>query len=342
MPITTPIVADLCYVRNTGEVLSDPAANGKERPWVPKKEAVEVMSELLEIAYKNDKTVISPAMLLKVKHCGEFLIFKQCPNHSSEKRLISADFCRHRLCPMCNWRKSLKMFSQMSQLVERMTDTNSELRFLFLTLTVKNCTGDKLSETLDHMNKALKLLTDKSKTLAASKCIKQYILGYFKSLEITYKVKSDTFHPHFHLLLAVPESYFVQGFVKTSKWADIWQQCLGVDYTPVVDVRSVDMAQKGVICEITKYAVKGEYLLKGVSKKRGAAAVATLAKSLKNRRLVGFSGIFNRVRKELKQDDIESGDLINISGEEKGDICKVCGTKMLDHMYTWKFGVYVN
>jgi len=231
------------------------------------------------------------------------------------------------------------MFSQMSEIVEKMTDDRRDLRFIFLTLTLKNCTGDKLSETIDHMNNAFKLMTDKTKR---SNSVQKYILGYFKALEVTYNVKADTYHPHFHVVLAVADSYFTRGFTKTEKWVEIWQKCLGIDYKPVVDVRSADIANKGAICEITKYATKGEYLLDDISQEQAARAVIVLAKALKNRRLVGFGGLFREVRKFLQHDDIEDGDLIHITGEQDNDTCKICGSKLLEHMYEWRIGAYVN
>lgn len=342
----TPIVSETFTTGNiifgTGEILSDQSVSGKERPWKEKKEVGLKLYKLLKTAREKDNTVISESMLDKVQHCGEHLIFKQCPHHSNEKHLVKADFCRHRLCPMCNWRKSLKMFSQMSEIVEKMTDNTKDLRFIFLTLTVRNCEGDKLSETIDHMNNAFTLMTSKNRTVAISKPIKKYILGYFKALEVTYNVKADTYHPHFHVVLAVPNSYFTRGFTKTEKWVEIWQKCLGVDYKPMVDVRSVDTTDKGALCEITKYATKGEYLLDGIQEQQASGAVAVLAKALKGRRLVGYSGIFREVRKFLNHDDIEDGDLIHVTGEQENDTCKICGTKMLEHMYKWRVGAYVN
>ena len=327
------------FETGTGEILSDISASGRERPWSEKKKASQKLYKLFQIARGSDETVITASALDRLNHCAEHLVFKQCPNHSAEKHLAKGDFCRNRLCPICNWRKSLKMFSQMSEIVEKMTDDNRDLRFIFLTLTVKNCKGDELSDTIDQMNKAFKFMTDKTKR---SISVQKYILGYFKALEVTYNVKEDTYHPHLHIVLAVPDSYFTRGFTKTEKWADIWQKCLGVDYKPVVNVQSVDTADKGVICEISKYATKGEYLLDGIPEQQAAQAVGVLAKALKSRRLVTFSGLFREVRKFLQQDDVEDGDLIHVTGEQDNDTCKVCGSKLLEHMYKWRIGAYVN
>lgn len=341
----TPIVPETYTPGNiigTGEILSDISASGRERPWAEKRRASQKLYKLFKIARRSDETVITVSALDRLNHCAEHLVFKQCPNHSAEKHLTKGDFCRNRLCPTCNWRKSLKMFSQMSEIVEKMTDDRKDLRFIFLTLTVKNCKGDELSDTIDRMNNAFKVMTDKSKTLAITKSVKKYILGWFKALEITYNRKADTYHPHLHVVLAVPNSYFTRGFTKTEKWAEIWRKCLGVDYQPVIDVRSVDTTDKGALCEITKYATKGEYLLDDIPEKQAAAVVAVMAKALKSRRLVGFSGLFREVRKFLQQDDVEDGDLLHVTGEQEADTCRICGSKLLEHMYKWHIGAYVN
>lgn len=331
------------YVEGTGELLSDQSASGRERPWAPKKGAVEKMHKLMAKARKVDETIVSESMLDNMKHCGEYLIFKQCPHHSGEKFLQKASFCRHRLCPMCNWRKSLKMFSQMSAIVEKMTDDHSGLRFIFLTLTVRNCKGENLSETIDQMNNAFSLMTGKSKTLAITKGLKKYILGHFKAIEVTYNRIDNTYHPHFHVVLTVPDSYFTRGFTKTEKWVEIWQKCLKVDYRPVIHVETVDMANKGALCEVTKYATKGEYLADDMPEDLASQVVLNLARGLKGKRLVTFGGLFREVRAFLQQDDVEDGDLVHVDGDEgNSDICKICGSKLLEHMYKWRLGAYVN
>jgi plasmid rolling circle replication initiator protein Rep len=328
-------------IDGTGEILQDFKDGKKEKPWKEKKVLVEKLEELFRIAKEGDPCVISDSGLYSLSHCGSYLTFNHCPNHSEEKRLIRADFCKNRLCPMCNWRKSLKMYGQMTEIVEKMTTDRADLRFIFLTLTVKNPEGQDLSATIDAMNEGFKLLVDKSKNLAASKAVKKNILGWFKSLEITYNAKDDTYHPHFHVVLAVPDSYFTRGFTTTAKWVKLWRACMKLDYDPIVHTQSADMSQKGALCEITKYATKGEYLM-NCPDQQAAAAVAVLANSLRNRRLVGFGGIFRDVRKFLKQDDIEDGDLVHVAGDDpEGDTCKICGAKMLEHLYTWRMGAYI-
>ena len=63
-----------------------------------------------------------------------------------------------------------------------------------------------------------------------------------KKAPIVYcpKTKNTHAHPHFHCILMVKSSYFKgSSYIKQSQWAELWQSCLGVDYLPMVDVRTV-------------------------------------------------------------------------------------------------------
>ena len=115
--------------------------------------------------------------------------------------LYRANFCKDRLCPMCSWRRSYKIFGQVSQIMDLIAN---DYEFLFLTLTVPNCTADELVKTLNAMNKAWAKLIRFAP-------LKRILKGYFKALEITYNLQADTYHPHFHNVLAVPKSYLKKG-----------------------------------------------------------------------------------------------------------------------------------
>ncbi len=88
----------------------------------------------------------------------------------------------------------------------------------------------------------------------------------FRSLEITYNKEDDTYHPYFHLILAVNKSYFTDKdyYLSQENWTRLWKESLQVDYTPVVDVRRVKSKDKNfskVIAETAKYTVKSEDFL---------------------------------------------------------------------------------
>lgn len=62
---------------------------------------------------------------------------------------------------MCAWRRSLKIFGQVSKVMDHV-EKNYNYRYIFLTLTVKNCYGEDLKDTLDCKQRC-GLLTAKTK-----------------------------------------------------------------------------------------------------------------------------------------------------------------------------------
>ena len=56
----------------------------------------------------------------------------------------------------------------------------------------------------------------------------------------------------------VPPSYFSHGYLSHAKWVALWQQCLRVDYQPVIHVSAIAKHHdpKDLIPEILKYQVK--------------------------------------------------------------------------------------
>lgn len=138
---------------------------------------------------------------------------------------------------------------------EIMSDYKSA-RWFFLTLTVKNCDIKDLKSTIQEMNKAFKKLI-KRKTFI------KYNLGFVKTTEITRNKKDNSAHPHFHILLLMNSSYFKYGYEKIDVWRQNWKDCLGVDYDPVIDLRTVKIKSgneqeslSNAVAETLKYAVK--------------------------------------------------------------------------------------
>src|SRR5699024_4502293 len=109
-----------------------------------------------------------------------------------------------------------------------------DYKYIFLTLTVKNCYGEDLKDTLD-------LMTGSFNKLNQRKPFKNAVKGYFRSLEVTYNEDENTYHPHFHLILAVNKSYFsdTKSYLSQEDWTNLWKESLKVDYTPIVDVRRI-------------------------------------------------------------------------------------------------------
>lgn len=293
----------------TGEILTDFAESGKKRGWDEKKEMNLKMSELYEKAIQQDNSLMSPARLQQMRDCANYLVFSQ--TEGNKRKLVDANFCRVKLCPMCNWRKSLKMFAQVSEITDVILAEKPSVRFIFLTLTVKNPIAEELTKTLNQMNEGFQWLVQKSKTFAPAKKLKENLLGYLKSTEITFNSKTNTYHPHFHVLLEVKSNYFNTGYIKQRDYVQMWKSALKLDYDPQVDVRNIKNATARVIAEVAKYPVKTADLLKLKDQNQAVNALITLHHAMHKRRLITFGGDFKKIRARLKLDDIENGSLVH-------------------------------
>jgi len=319
---------------DTGEILTDAGRNGKERPWKAHKEEGIRLDNLFVAAKKIDDSVITDNGLKSLEECGDTLVFLR--DNNGEKRLHSANFCRNRLCPMCNWRRSLKMYSQVSQITNKILATR-KARFIFVTLTVRNPDGGDLAETLDLMNKGFSYITSNSRTFAPAKKFKESLQGYIKATEITYNSRDNTYHPHIHCIFQVRPSYFSRDYIKKDGWIKLWQKAMKLDYTPSVHIETIKNTTSNAVAEVAKYPTKSADLLKVEDEDQAVEALIVLAKTLKGRRLITFGGDFAIVKRELKLDDVENGDLIHAEQEVENfnPIAKV--------IYRWRaeVGAYI-
>lgn len=148
------------------------------------------------------------------------------------------------------------------QALPRIAKDYPKARWIFLTLTIKNPPIEKLRETCAVLNHAFSKLIKRKRWPA---------IGFLKSLEVTRNQKTNEAHPHLHVLILVPSSYFGgNGYIKQKDWVKIWQSCLKVDYEPSVDVKAVKPKDKTLteeegtakaIREVFKYSVKPDDLI---------------------------------------------------------------------------------
>ena len=287
---------------NSIEVLLDKSSTGRERPWRAKKMANEALSE----AYKP----VNPSKSERLLECGNFLSFSILEDGS--KKLKTMTSCRVRLCPICTWRRSLKVQSHTLTILNAVND---KYAYLFLTLTVRNCSGEELSGTLDLMMGAWQRLSQRKQFKAAVK-------GWYRGLEVTHNTDRnspffDTFHPHFHCVLAVNKSYFTsRNYVKQDEWKELWKKSLRADYDPVVDVRRVKGCTAKAVAEAAKYSTKEEDYIVPTDWELTVSTVRTLDAALDQRKLVAYGGVMKQLHKQLNLDDEENGDLINVDSED--------------------------
>lgn len=293
-------------------------SRGRTRPWREKK--------LLNMDYGTYLEMLHFKKATRVKQCGEVLEFSE--DSMGKRKLANAWFCHSRLCPLCNWRRSLKSSWQLTQILEEAHKMKPTARFIFLTLTERNAEGEELRSRIQNFSKAFHKLVNR-------KAFKQIILGYVRSLEITIKDLPNggvTYHHHYHILLMVKSTYFKskQYYLSQAQWTELWQEAMNLDYTPIVNVEAIrPNKRKGTNSlvasakETAKYQAKpGDYLTaretgEKAKVERDLAVVKTLEEALAGSRQISFGGLLKQIRKDLQLDDVEDGDLVHTSGDDE-------------------------
>jgi plasmid rolling circle replication initiator protein Rep len=197
-------------------------------------------------------------LAFRIRDCTGYLGFAWDVDRDTGEvrlKLREAHFCRVRHCPVCQWRRSLMWQARFLKALPSIEQAFPTARWVFLTLTVRNVPVQELRSSLQEMNKAWHRLIKRSEFAAN-------VLGWIRTTEVT-RGRDDSAHPHFHVLLMVRPGYFSgKGYVTQARWTELWRECARLDYTPVVDIRTVkqkpgsDSPLRNAISETLKYAVK--------------------------------------------------------------------------------------
>ena len=322
----------------TGEKLADYSTTGKKRKWDLHKQNNLKLVELYKRARAINPNVISPKRLQDLADCANQLEYLQ--DAEGNKKLYKTYFCRVRLCPMCQWRRSLKLFSQVSKITDYINNQNNQVRYLFITLTQKNCCGSELVQEINKINKSFSLLVDKTKRVQPATKFKKMLLGYIKSTEITYNPKTKTYHPHLHCIFAVQGEYFNKAnYINKNTWRAIWADLLKIDYLPQVNVQAIKPArQQKAVAELAKYPAKVSSIL-NLPEAQAVQVVMDLTTLCYKRRFVAFGGIFKKIKALLKMQDIEAE---NVDLVGAGNLKEFNYVARAIYKYNVKFGCYIS
>jgi plasmid rolling circle replication initiator protein Rep len=187
--------------------------------------------------------------------CGRYLTFALT---GDSMKLRKARFCRVRLCPRCQWRKSLAWKARWYKAWPEIQKIAPKARYFHLVLTVPNVPVEELRTTILKMSKAWKKMVDR-KTWPA--------IGFVRATEVTIEEKRKSYvHPHFHVLMMVTPSYFKgDNYMSAESWRDYWAKALGMNAAELTKpyIRSIDPKHglegtAHAVKEVFKYAVKFE------------------------------------------------------------------------------------
>lgn len=290
------------------QVFQDISKTGKDRKWKERKlKNIELASQLDILGYRSFERVFQ---------CAEVLKFVE--QSDGTKKLYQSYFCKNKLCALCNWRRSMKYSYQASKIVEEAMVRQPKGRFLFLTLTVKNVTGQEL-------NKSMTDILIGFNRLMKYKKVDKNLIGFLRATEVTYSKKLDSYHPHLHVLLMVKPGYFRSkaDYLNQEEWTELWQKAMKLDYTPLVDIRAVKADKgkglKGAILETAKYPVKPFDVTDkktDFTDQEKLQIVDDMLTGLHRKRQIGFGKLFKEIKKDLDFDDLEDGNLVQ-TGEDK-------------------------
>ena len=198
---------------------------------------------------KKYNTVCREHKANDIKNCGTFLMFKEFKDIDRTTFLHKANFCKHPVCPLCAWRKSLRDFSVLETAIKLIKKDFPRVNIYHLVLAVPNVAEIKKEILSEIKRKAVYF-------------IKRYIGtdNYYTSLEITYS--NDTgFHPNLHILLAT------DTFIKVSeeyiyKMAMEWKKVYDKKDTLYRSYTFYITGLKGEksLHELTKYILKVQKL----------------------------------------------------------------------------------
>ena len=281
--------------------------------------------------------------------CAKVLLFKKF-EQIEYRKLFKAFMCKILLCPFCMTRKSILIGNNLYKVLQFGAD-EKKLEYIHLTLALKNCKINELKGTIELMLKAFEKLRARDIFKQKGKGAKGTIKGWFRNLEITFNEKDKTFHPHFHVILAVEKSYFFKetnpdGYLTQERTLQMWKECLAVDYLPTVDLRKVYYLDengnkiinfddgeglKKAVEEASKYITKAMDLLSIEDEKLQKKVIKSMLQALSYRRLFAYGGILKNIRAELKLQDEEKSNLINLGDDE----IDTTGMEYFVEVYKW-------
>lgn len=229
----------------------------------------------------------------RLEQCSTYLEFRR-EKSSGKYKLINTNLCRVRLCPLCAYKRSLAVYHNTADIIKTINEKYNRSKYLFLTLTIKNVPGSQLSSALDDLTRGWQ-------NLAKQKRIKNAFLGTIRSIEITYNKRTNTYHPHLHILAhTTNDIYAGRNYISQAEFAERWQSAAGIDYQPVIDVRRLRHNNGREVAEIAKYSVKPlEW------DKCAESVIITLDNVLHKRHLLSLSGTMREAKRDLKIADIE-------------------------------------
>lgn len=242
---------------------------------------------------KESNISLSDDYMNRISDCGTFLEFISDEEYQNFK-LSGANFCGNRFCPHCSFNKSRKDAIEFDVLIKYIKEKYN-YSFLFLTLTAPNVEGNLLDLEIRDYYKSIKRLFELKK-------VKNICKGYIRKLEVTYNSVKDTYHPHYHILIAVNNSYFTdtKSYLSRNDWLELWQNSKRDSSITQLDIRKVKENELfNSVLEISKYVSKDSNYLFSTD------VFQVFYAALKGKQYYTFTGVFKESHKLYKNNELD-------------------------------------
>ncbi|MGL5312676.1 MAG: protein rep [Peptostreptococcaceae bacterium] len=184
-------IEDLKAIEVKKDFISDIIKNNKYNQEVISEYYFKLQQEFKEINFQNKIDNLS--------NCNSWWLldyYKQ----QGVKDFKKTNLCKDKFCNNC---KKVKQASRLGKYMPMIEQCKQDKSLYHLTLTVPNCKGEDLAETIKTMFLSFRRII---RYLSLDKKIKgldfeQYsYIGAIRSLEVTFK--GDSYHPHLHCIFA--------------------------------------------------------------------------------------------------------------------------------------------
>src|SRR5699024_5403217 len=201
------------YSDEKSRVLVDKTKSGKVRQWREKKiDNVDYFELLHILEFKKAE---------RVKDCAEILEIKK-NIETGERKLYRVWLSKSRLCPMCNWRRAMKHGIQSQKVVAEVIRRKPKVRWLFLTLSVKNVYDG------EELNKCLTKMSEGFRRMMGYKKVSKNLVGFMRATEVTVNQIDNSYNQHMHVLLCVESTYFKNtvNYIDQGQWTGFWKKAM--------------------------------------------------------------------------------------------------------------------
>lgn len=226
---------------------------------------------------------------VRLATCARYLEFAIPPDASDKRyKIVKTSSCHVRLCPVCQWRRSLNTYRNLAQVYS--SPALKKYKHMFVTLTQKNV-------PLEELGAEVKRISDAYASMMRRQPCKGIVKGYTRTIEVTIN-EDGTCHPHIHAIWTVAKSYGHKEYIRQRDLCVMWADTLGINYIPVCHMKMISKVDGKSVAEVAKYSVKpAEYITD--RPENTAEIIKILDPALDGKRFVSYGGVVRDVKREL-------------------------------------------